>query len=37
MRVNNFPDIAFFFAMYDFFKKVFKLIQPVAVNASVCV
>lgn len=31
MRVNNFPDIGFF-GMYDFLKKVFKLIQPVAVD-----
>lgn len=36
MRVNNFPDIGFF-TTYDFFKKVFKLIQAVAVDASVCV
>lgn len=36
MRANSFPDVCYF-ATYDFFKKVFKVILPVVVDASVCV
>lgn len=36
MRANSFPDVCYF-ATYDFLKKVFKVILPVVVDASVCV